>query len=57
MATETLQFEKQTVEAAEQALKKAQQDFREKLSAYQEAAKEHYVTANAYKQRRKSYLL
>jgi hypothetical protein len=53
MAAATLQFEKLAVDIAEEALKKAEQEFHQQLSAFQTATKQHQQRASDYKSQRK----
>lgn len=56
MATETLQFEKQAVQTAEQELKEARQAFQEALNAYKAATEKLYVEASEYRSKRGFWL-
>jgi hypothetical protein len=53
MAAATLQFEKLAVDIAEEALKKAEQEFHQQLGAFQTATKQHQQRASDYKSQRK----
>lgn len=53
MAAATLQFEKLAVDIAEEALKKAEQEFHQQLNTFQTAAKQHQQSAIDYKSQRK----
>lgn len=53
MEAATLQFEKLAVDIAEEALKKAEQEFYQQLNAFQTAAKQHQQSASDYKSQRK----
>ena len=53
MAAATLQFEKLAVDIAEEALKKAEQEFHQQLYVFQTAAKQHQQSAIDYKSQRK----
>lgn len=56
MATETLQFEKQSVETAQQELDRAMQDFNQQIQSFRLATDKIVRQAKDYVEKRKFWL-